>query len=580
MGQVTRIPLLGGAYQSRSVISSAQRCINLYPEINPEEGQAPVPVTTFQTPGLNLLATAPNVGEYRATYRATNGDLYAVVGTQVYYVDPNFAFHLLGSIPFNSTPVSFADNGIVVVIVDGTTLGYCIDITPPSISGLPIPRTWGTISDPNFLGSNFVDYNTTFFIFNKPGTFDLYISLSEVSFALLTQTSIGQGNISNAGTGGTDNTYFGVALTGGHGTGATADITVQGGVVTGVTIDTGGEGYALNDVLSAVSATIGGVTGFTWTVTSPMAPAFDPLDIAAKSGSADAIARVIVVYNTLWPIGLLTTEAWINSGAADFTFQPLPGVFIEHGCVAPFSVAANDRSAFWLSQDRQGQAIVLMIQGYNAIRISTHAIEAIFQGYARLSDAIGFTFQIDGHIFYAITFPTANATWLFDIQTRQWCEWAYTDANGNLNRHRANCACFAYGQNIVGDWQNGNLYALSSTAYTDNGNPISRIRTFPHEIEDGSRVTYCSFIADIQVGTLAGSVTSAPPMISLRWSDDRGATFGNAIEQSLGSEGQYLTSVKWNKLGMARDRVFELSWSAPMNTALQGAFVETIKHRT
>lgn len=579
MGIVTRVPLLGGAYQSRSVIASAQRSINLYPEINPQEGQAPVPVTTFQTPGLDLLATAPNVGEYRATYRATNGDIYACVGTQVYYIDQNFVFHLLGSIPYNSMPVSMADNGIVVVIVDGTTIGYCIDITPPSISGLPIPRTWGTIADPNYLGSNFVDYNTTFFIFNRPGTFDLYISLSEVSFAMLTQTSIGTGAISNAGSGGTDGTYFGVPLTGGHGSGATADVTVQSNVVTGITIDTGGEGYALGDVLSAASADIGGVTAFTWTV-GTMAAAFDPLDIAAKSGSADAIARVIVVYNTLWPIGLLTTEAWINSGAADFTFQPLPGVFIEHGCVAPFSVAANDRSAFWLSQDRQGQAIVLMIQGYNAVRISTHAIEAIFQAYPRLSDAIGFTFQLDGHIFYCLTFPTANATWLFDIQTRQWCEWSYTDSNGNLNRHRANCACFAYGQNIVGDWQNGNLYALSSTAYTDNGNPISRIRTFPHEIQDGSRVTYMSFIADIQVGTLAGSVSANPPMISLRWSDDRGATFGNAVEQSLGSEGQYLTSVKWNKLGMARDRVFELSWSAPMNTALQGAFVETIKHRT
>lgn len=500
MGQVTRVPLLGGAYQSRSVIASAQRSIGLYPENNPEEGQAPVPVTTFLTPGLNLLATSPNVGEYRATYRATNGDLYVCVATQVYYVDQNFVFHLLGAIPYSTTPVSMSDNGIVVVIVDGTKIGYCIDITPTSISGNPVPRTWGTIGDPNYLGSSFVDYNTTYFVFNQPGTYNLYISLSEVSFAMLTSTVAGS--------------------------------------------------------------------------------AFDPLDIAAKSGSADDIQRVIVVYNTLWPIGVLTTEAWINSGAADFTFQPLPGVFIEHGCVAPFSVAANDRSAFWLSQDRQGQAIVLMIQGYNAVRISTHAIEAIFQAYPRLSDAIGFTFQLDGHIFYIITFPTANATWGFDIQTRQWFEWAYTDSNGNLNRHRGNCACFAYGYNIIGDWQNGNLYALSSSAYTDNGNPISRIRTFPHLIEDGSRVTYMSFIADIQVGTLAGSVAANPPMISLRWSDDRGATFGNAVEQSLGSEGQYLTSVKWNKLGMARDRVFELSWSAAMNTALQGAFVEIIKHRT
>lgn len=574
-----RIALTSGAYQNRSLIASAQRQINLYSEANPPGSQAPVPATLYPTPGLVLLGTPPVIGPCRGVYRATNGDLYACVGENVYYVNSSFIFTFLGSIPYQTTNVSFSDNGIVVIIVDGTKVGYCIDITPPSVSGNPIPRTWGTIKDPNYLGSNFVDYNTTYFIFNLPVTYELYISLSEVSFSLLTQTSVGSGIISNSGTGGSNGTYYGVAFTGGSGIGAAGDITVQGGVVTGVTVDPGGQGYAIGDVLTAPATQIGNVSGFTYTVATA-APAFDPLDIAAKSGSADAIARVIVVYNTLWPIGELTTEGWINSGAADFTFQPLPGVFIEHGCVAPFSVAANDRSAFWLSQDRQGQAIVLKLVGYNVERISTHAIEATFQAYSKISDAIGFTFQQDGHVFYILTFPTANATWGMDIQTGQWFEWAYTDDNGNLNRHRASSCCFAYGQNIIGDWQNGNLYALSSSAYTDNGQPITRIRSFPHLIEDGARVTYTSIIVDIQVGTLAGSVLSDPPQISLRWSDNRGATYGNPVEQSLGSEGDYLASVKWNRLGMARDRVFEVSWSAPMNTALQGAFIEMIKHKS
>jgi hypothetical protein len=70
------------------------------------------------------------------------------------------------------------------------------------------------------------------------------------------------------------------------------------------------------------------------------------------------------------------------------------------------------------------------------------------------------------------------------------------------------------------------------------------------------------------------------PMISLRWSDDRGATFGNPVEQSMGGAGEFLTSIKWNRLGMARDRVFELSWSCNSNTCLSGAFIETIKHKS
>ena len=495
-----RIELKGGPYQSRSVIASAQRAINVYSETNPQDSQAPVAVTIYPTPGLKLLATAPNIQGYRGCYRATNGDLYVCVGPKVYYVNSSWQFTLLGTIAEAATPVSFTDNGIVVVLVDGTTTAYCIDITPPAISTVPVPRTWGVVGDPNYLGSNFVDYIDTFFVFNQPGTFNLYLSRSEVSFAMLTDTTAGT--------------------------------------------------------------------------------AFDPLYIAAKSGSADAIQRVLVVYRTVWPIGTLTTEGWIDSGAADFPLQALPGVFIEHGCVAPFSVARHDKNAYWLSQDRDGHAIVVKIDGYSVVRVSTHAIESIFQTYNIITDAIGFTFQQEGHVFYIITFPNANVSWGVDLQSGQWFQWAYTDPDGNLIRHRANACAFAYGKNVVGDWQNGKLYALQSDVFTDDGQPIVRIRSFPHLIEKGDRVSYTSFTADIQVGTDVGSMTDNPPQISLRWSDDRGVTFGNAVLQSMGSEGQYLTSVQWNKLGMARDRVFELSWSSAVNWSLNGAFIEYFKHRS
>lgn len=662
-----RVSLTGGAYQARSLIASAQRQINLYSEDNPQESQAPAPVTLYPTPGLRLLAQAPNVAPVRAAYRATNGDLYVCVGTQIYFVNSSFQFQLLGTIPDNSTPVSFSDNGLVVIIVDGTETGYCIDITPTSISGLPVPRTFGTITDPSFLGANFVDYIDTFFVLNQPGTANLYLSLSNINFVLLTQTSAQSGNITAAGSAYTPGTYIGVPLTGGSGLDATVDIEIQSGVIltgsisaagtgyvngtyqsvsltggtgtlalanivvsggkiTSVTIVAGnaGSGYAASDVLSAPASSFGGTgSGFTWTVATignglvtiaiinaggsgyilgdvlsiapasvggtgsgfqftitAMAPAFDPLDIAAKTGSADPIQRVVVVYRTVWPLGTLTSEAWIDSGAADFALQPLPGVFIEHGCIAPFSVACQDNSAFWLSQDRQGKAIVVKTRGYVVQDITPKAIAAEFQSYGNISDAIGFTFQIVGHVFYVLCFPSANKTWAVDIQSLQWFEWAWTDNNGNLNRHRANCCCFAYGLNIVGDWQNGNIYALDINEYTDSGQPISRIRSFPHLIQDAKRLTYSSFIADIQVGTQPGLLSSDPPMVSLRWSDDRGATYGNRVEQSMGSGGQYLASVIWNRCGMARDRVFELSWSAPMQTSLQGAFIDVIAHRT
>jgi hypothetical protein len=307
---------------------------------------------------------------------------------------------------------------------------------------------------------------------------------------------------------------------------------------------------------------------------------FDPLDIAAKASSPDHLQVPIVMHDEIWLIGRLSTEVHYNTGAADFTFGKMQGVFIEHGTIAPYSVCKFDLSVYWLSQNEAGDLIVMRGSNYAAQRISTHAIEAEFGKYGDVSDAIGFCFQMGGHAFYQLTFPDADKTWVYDQATEQWHEREWLDDDGTPHRHRANCAAFAYGLNVCGDWENGNLYAFDLDTYTDNGAPIAYIRTFPHLVNDGNRVSYTRFVADMEVGTLPGSETDDPPMVSLRWSDDRGATFGDPVLMPLGSAGQYDTSIQWWQLGMARDRVFELSWSVPTKTALNGAWLDVKGHRT
>lgn len=74
-----------------------------------------------------------------------------------------------------------------------------------------------------------------------------------------------------AGSGYTDGNYSGVALTGGNGAGATADIVVSsGGVAPGSVLVDGGEGYASTDQLSAADSDLGngGGVGFTIEVDS------------------------------------------------------------------------------------------------------------------------------------------------------------------------------------------------------------------------------------------------------------------------------------------------------------------------
>ena len=79
----------------------------------------------------------------------------------------------------------------------------------------------------------------------------------------IVQTPVATLGAITAGSGYTNGTYFGVPLTGGSGSGATATITVSGGAVTTVTLTKGGSLYTVGNTLSAASSTIGGAgSGF------------------------------------------------------------------------------------------------------------------------------------------------------------------------------------------------------------------------------------------------------------------------------------------------------------------------------
>lgn len=66
----------------------------------------------------------------------------------------------------------------------------------------------------------------------------------------------------------------------------------------------------------------------------------------------------------------------------------------------------------------------------------------------------------------------------------------------------------------------------------------------------------------------------SPQMVFLSWSDDRGHSFGNPVGISGGAVGEYLTSLQWQRLGMARDRVFKIEWSGSSAACLQGAWID------
>lgn len=167
MGTPKPLYITGGAYKNRSLIANAQRSVNLYLEKNPDQSQAPAPFTLYTRAGLRKLQDAPSFGVGRGLYTDSMGQLYAVIGDVAYYVDASFNMTAIGNVTPGKSICSMADNGVTILMVDGTTDGYTIDVES---------KAFATISDPAFYGGDHVDYIRTVFAVNRPGTRQFYIS--------------------------------------------------------------------------------------------------------------------------------------------------------------------------------------------------------------------------------------------------------------------------------------------------------------------------------------------------------------------------------------------------------------------
>src|SRR3954467_8193002 len=161
---MSRLALTGGAYEARSLVASAQRSCNLYAEPLPEAQGEPSRFASYPTPGLRRLSSI-GAGPIRGIRQATTGGVYVVSGSEVYAVNTSsWAGTLLGTITSGlHTPVSMVDNGLDLVIVDGTANGWTVGLAG---------NTFAAISDPSgmFTGADRVDYLDTYLLFNKPHT--------------------------------------------------------------------------------------------------------------------------------------------------------------------------------------------------------------------------------------------------------------------------------------------------------------------------------------------------------------------------------------------------------------------------
>src|ERR1017187_4800440 len=219
----------------------------------------------------------------------------------------------------------------------------------------------------------------------------------------------------------------------------------SGGVFTNVTLPFSNPGIA--DYMDGFALVNERGTFNLWQSNLNDLTTWDPLNFTTEDGTADDVVALIEFHNQFAIFKEDHFCFYINAGLNGFVFQRSQGVYGQVGCVAPHSFCEIDETLLFLGRSYHGGKTVFAIKGYQEERISTHALEFAMESYETVSDAIGFTYKQEGHMFYVLTFPTANATWVLDLTATKrmgvpaWHERA-SFAAGHFGRYAAKC--YAY----------------------------------------------------------------------------------------------------------------------------------------
>lgn len=318
---------------------------------------------------------------------------------------------------------------------------------------------------------------------------------------------------------------------------------------------------------------------FVWTVPDGRAFAsglndttVSSLDYAEAGSRSDGLSRAIPFRGELLLCGARSIEPWVNTGeATGFPFTVNKGAVIPRGLLGPHAISGHEEgfanALLFVGDD----GIVYRLDGYQPVRVSTHALERRIAAVADPTTLLAFSFMSVGHAFWAL--KCADWCWVHDLTTGQWHE----RASHGSPTWRAEHAVQAFGKWLLGDAATGTIWQADHTYYREGADPLvwtvesAQMAGFPGRV--AVPAAHFDFVGAVGVASGA-SPNETNPQVSISWSDDGGYTWSNELLRALGAEGVPDARVSVHRTGMTgrQGRQWRLSVSDPVHVGLiQGA---------
>lgn len=260
------------------------------------------------------------------------------------------------------------------------------------------------------------------------------------------------------------------------------------------------------------------------------------LDYASAENDPDPLIDAQVVNDMLVLLGSRSVEFWVKTGDPDAPFQPTEGRVFQKGVIGPGCSCVFDNTVAWIGSNH-----IVYIAGNVPERISDAGIE---ERIGQSDSFLLWCFAFEGHEFLVVRL--SQGSWLFDAQTRQWCEFqTYGRANWRVRAASQDGTFF-------GDDEDGSVWQFAA-GHRDGDGPLER------RFRAGAPISGGTVSADnVRLTVNVGETTdltgyTADPSVEMRTSRDGGRQWGIYRASPLGAQGNYRTRCEWRRCGLFDD---------------------------
>lgn len=244
------------------------------------------------------------------------------------------------------------------------------------------------------------------------------------------------------------------------------------------------------------------------------------------------------------------------------------------GIKARDSLAQLGELTFWLgSADMGNNGVYLNTGAVECQRISTPDIEREFATFSNVIDAYGQVWQENQHIFYAITFPTAHRTFVYDMAEKAWHERCSLNNKNQRKEWRYRFASLDPNGNRLFVTKNAIVTYDTKNWKEHDGTPMLRLRTGGVIYNNYSNFYIDALTIEMNNGQSAYYLEDEAKL-SMRYTAD-GSQWSDTEIVGVGHAGDYDYDCTFYSFGMAKCFSIEISTTDNFPFALYGLKLTT-----